>query len=97
MSSPVDRSITVSAPQVTAQVSLSTSSAIELVTAELPMLALTFTRNRRPMTIGSDSGWLMFAGMIARPAATSERTRSTSQSSRTATYSISGVTIPWRA
>ena len=97
MSSPVDRSITVSAPQVTAQVSLSTSSAIVLVTAELPMLALTFTRKRLPMIIGSASGWLMLAGMIARPAATSERTSSTSQRSRRATNSISGVTIPLRA
>jgi len=34
----------VSAPQRVAQVSLSTSSAIEDVTAELPMLAFTFTR-----------------------------------------------------
>ena len=29
-----------------------------------------------PMIIGSDSGWLMLAGMIARPAATSARTNS---------------------
>ena len=28
------------------------------------------------MTIGSDSGWLMLAGMMARPAATSSRTTS---------------------
>jgi hypothetical protein len=97
MSSPVDRSITVSAPQVTAQVSLSTSSAMLLVTALLPMFALTFTRKRRPMIIGSDSGWFTLAGMIARPAATSLRTSSTSHPSRTATYSISGVTMPARA
>ena len=97
MSSPVHRSITVSAPQVIAWVSLSTSSAIEEVTAQLPMLALTFTRNRRPMIIGSDSGWLTLAGMIARPAATSLRTSSTSHDSRAATYSISGVTMPARA
>jgi hypothetical protein len=30
----------------------------------------------RPMIIGSDSGWLMLAGMMARPRATSERTNS---------------------
>ena len=89
--------MTVSAPHVVAQVSLSTSSAMLLVTALLPMLALTFTRKRRPMIIGSDSGWLTLAGMIARPAATSLRTSSTSQPSRTATYSISGVTMPRRA
>ena len=76
MSGPVERSITVSAPQRVAQVSFSTSSAIEEVTAELPMLALTLTRKRRPMTIGSDSGWLTLAGMMARPAATSSRTTS---------------------
>ena len=40
------------------------------------MLALIFTRKLRPMIIGSDSGWLMFAGMIARPRATSSRTNS---------------------
>ncbi len=64
---PVERSITVSAPQRIAQTILSTSSAVEEVTAELPMLALIFTRKLRPMIIGSDSGWLMLAGMMARP------------------------------
>jgi hypothetical protein len=53
---PVDRSITVSAPQRIAQVIFSTSSPIELDTAELPMLALIFTRKLRPMIIGSVSG-----------------------------------------
>ena len=73
---PVDRSITVSAPQRMAQTSFSTSSSIEEVTAELPMLALIFTRKLRPMIIGSLSGWLTLAGMIARPRATSSRTNS---------------------
>ena len=40
------------------------------------MLALIFARKLRPMIIGSLSGWLMFAGMIARPRATSSRTNS---------------------
>ena len=31
------------------------------------MFALIFTRKFVPMIIGSDSGWLMFAGRIARP------------------------------
>ena len=53
---PVDRSITVSAPQRIAQTIFSTSSAIDEVTAELPILALIFTRKLRPMIIGSDSG-----------------------------------------
>src|SRR3954465_5790340 len=73
---PVERSITVSAPQRMAQTSFSTSSSIEEVTAELPMLALIFTRKLRPMIIGSLSGWLTFDGMIARPRATSSRTNS---------------------
>ncbi len=73
---PVDRSITVSAPQRVAQTSLSTSSATEEVTIELPILALTFTRKLRPMIIGSVSGWLMLLGMIARPRAISSRTNS---------------------
>src|SRR3546814_5673475 len=56
---PVDRSMTVSAPQRIDQTIFSTSSATEEATAELPMLALIFTRKLRPMAIGSDSGWLM--------------------------------------
>ena len=40
------------------------------------MLALIFTRKLRPMIIGSDSGWLILAGIMARPAATSARTNS---------------------
>ena len=46
----------VSPPQRVAHVIFSTSSSIEEETAELPMLALIFTRKRRPMIIGSDSG-----------------------------------------
>ena len=53
---PVDRSMTVSEPQRIAQTILSTSSATDEVTAELPMLALIFTRKFRPMIIGSASG-----------------------------------------
>ena len=95
--SPVERSITVSAPQSVAQRSFSTSSSIDDATAELPMLALIFTRKRRPMIIGSSSGWLMLAGMIARPRATSSRTSSAGTPSRRATNSISGVISPRRA
>src|SRR5580693_683453 len=62
---PVERSITVSAPQRVAHTIFSTSSAAEEVTAELPILALILTRKLRPIAIGSISGWLMFAGMIA--------------------------------
>src|ERR1051326_8511692 len=72
----VERSITVSAPHLVAQRIFSTSSSIEDATALLPMLALIFTRKLRPMIIGSDSGWLMFEGIIARPLATSARTNS---------------------
>src|SRR5215208_2198654 len=73
---PVLRSITVSAPHLVAQRIFSTSSSIEEATALLPMLALIFTRKLRPIIIGSDSGWLMLAGMMARPRATSARTNS---------------------
>jgi len=124
---PVERSITVSAPHLVAQRIFSTSSSMQEARALLPMLALIFTRKLRPMIIGSLSGWLMLAGMMARPRATSERTNSGVISagmaalkggpprafpsraagegrvnarprfSRRATYSISGVMIPWRA
>ena len=97
MSLPVERSMSVSAPHLAAHSSLATSSLMELVTAELPMFAFTFTRNFRPMTMGSDSGWFTFSGITARPAATSWRTSSTSHCSRSATKRISGVTTPRRA
>src|SRR3954469_18233346 len=73
---PVDRSITVSAPHLVAQRIFSTSSSMEEATALLPMLALILTRKLRPMIIGSDSGWLIFEGIIALPRATSLRTNS---------------------
>src|ERR1039458_2970270 len=73
---PVERSMTVSAPHLAAQRIFSTSSSMLEATALLPMLALIFTRKLRPMIIGSLSGWLMLAGIMARPRATSERTNS---------------------
>src|SRR5205823_13297111 len=73
---PVERSITVSAPHFVAQRIFSTSSSIDDTTALLPILPLVFTRKLRPMIIGSLSGWLMLAGLIARPRATSSRTNS---------------------
>ena len=87
----------VSAPQRVAHTILSTSSAIDDVTAELPMLALTLTANALPMIIGSLSGWLWLAGMIARPRATSSRTNSAGMPSRAAMYAISAVISPARA
>ena len=97
MSSPVERSITVSAPQSVDHWSFSTSSSIDDRTAELPMLALIFTRKLRPIIIGSSSRWRILAGMIARPRATSSRTNSAGSPSRAATNSISGVISPRRA
>src|SRR3954451_7247747 len=73
---PVERSMTVSAPQRIAHTILSTSDATSDATALLPMLALILTRKLRPIAIGSDSGWLMLLGMIARPRAISSRTNS---------------------
>ena len=52
---PVDRSITVSAPQLMLHRIFSTSSSIELESALLPMFELIFTRKFRPMIIGSSS------------------------------------------
>src|SRR6201985_1848528 len=61
---PVERSITVSAPQRIDQTILSTSAATFEATAELPILALILTRKLRPIAIGSDSGWLLLARMV---------------------------------
>ena len=87
----------VSAPQRVAHTILSTSSAIDDVTAELPMFALTLTANALPMIIGSLSGWLWLAGMTARPRATSSRTSSAGMPSRAAMNAISAVISPARA
>src|SRR6516225_8598470 len=73
---PVERSITVSAPQRIAHTIFSTSSSTEEVTAELPILALILVRKFLPMIIGSSSAWLILEGMMARPRATSLRTNS---------------------
>src|SRR5215813_8436907 len=50
---PVERSITVSAPQRIAHTIFSTSSSTEEVTAELPILALILVRKLRPMIFGA--------------------------------------------
>src|SRR5437763_14232498 len=70
---PVERSITVSAPQRIAHTIFSISSSTDDDTAELPMLALIFTKQLRPMIIGSSWAWLIFDGMMAGPRAISER------------------------
>jgi len=108
MLAPVERSMTVSAPQRMAQAIFSTSSSMLEATAELPILALIFTRKLRPMIIGSVSGWLMLQGITARPRATSVRTNSgvmwlrmpaasRPRFSRMAMNSISGVMTPFLA
>ena len=76
MLGPVDKSITVSAPQRKAHTAFSTSSDMDDDTGELPMLALIFTKKLRPIIIGSLSGWLILAGNIALPSAISWRTNS---------------------
>src|SRR3546814_16380310 len=68
--------MTVSAPQRIDQTILSTSEATSAATALLPILAFIFTRKLRPIAMGSDSGWLMLLGMMARPRATSSLTNS---------------------
>ena len=49
------------------------------------------------MPIGSSSGWLILAGMIIRPRATSSRTSSGVSFSLWAMNDISSVITPWRA
>src|SRR3546814_11043819 len=73
---PVDRSMTVSAPQRIDHTILSTSVATSLATALLPILALILTRKLRPIAIGSLSGWLMLLGINARQRPRSSRTDS---------------------
>src|SRR3977135_3245589 len=64
------------------------------VTAEFPMLELILQSDSTPMHIGSSSGWLMFAGIIIRPRATSSRTSSGEIFSRRATDSLSSGNAP---
>ncbi len=73
---PVDRSITLSAPQRMAQTSFSTSSSMLEVTAELPMLALILTLKLRPDGHGLDLGVVDVGGDDGAAAATSSRTNS---------------------
>src|SRR5262249_50379882 len=96
---PVERSITVSAPRSMAILSFASSLSMFEVTAELPMLALTLQRALIPIPIGSSPSprWTVFAGMIIRPRATSERIVSGSSPSRRATNSIASEMIPCRA
>src|ERR1043166_6442100 len=97
MSLPVERSITVSAPQRGAQRSFSTSSSIELLTAELPMLALILTAKPRPMAIGSSSGGLMLGGVIRGGGGHPPPPDLAGRRSLSATNAISGVISPRRA
>ena len=99
-SPPVERSITVSAAQRSAQRSFSTSSSVELEIGEAPMLAFTLVALARPIAMGSSRypRCTRFAGITMRPAATSSRTPSGVRcGSRSATRRISGVTRPKRA
>ena len=61
----------VSAPQRVAHVIFATSSSMLEPSAEFPILALIFTKKLRPIIMGSISGWLILAGIMARPAAIS--------------------------
>ena len=94
---PVERSITVSAPYFTASSSFFSSSLTSLALGEAPMLAFTLHLEAMPMAIGSRPGWLMLAGMIMRPRATSSITSDSGRFSRFATWAISSVTTPCRA
>src|SRR5436305_10715650 len=74
MSPPVDKSITVSAPYFTEYRSFSSSSLMFEVVEELPILELILQVEATPMHMGSRFEWLILAGMIMRPRATSSRT-----------------------
>ena len=97
MSPPVDKSMTVSAPNLMQTSSLRSSPSTWLVTALLPMFAFTLQARAMPMPIGSRFVWFTFAGMTRRPRATSLRTTSAATRSRWATCAISSVTSPLRA
>src|SRR5829696_4197580 len=96
---PVERSITVSAPYLTANWSFSSSPSMSLVTAELPMFALILTFATLPTAIGTSepARWCTLAGITRRPRATSLRTSSGLNRSRSATTRIASVTTPSRA
>ena len=99
MPSPVDRSITVSAPYLRAAKSFASSHSVSLDRADLPILALIFVRAAMPMPIGLSplARCTLLAGMTKRPRATSARTNSGWSCSSRATDSISGVITPARA
>ena len=89
--------MTVSAPHSVAHRSLSTSWTIDDETAELPMLALIFTRKLRPMIIGSSFGMIDVGRNDGAPARDFRADELTGNPSRSATNSISGVISPRRA
>ena len=68
---PVDKSMTVSAPYLTARLSFSISSLISEELGEAPILAFTLHLEAIPIAIGSRFVWLIFAGIIRRPRAIS--------------------------
>src|SRR3546814_20105762 len=70
---PVDRSMTVSAPQRIDQTILSTSAATSLATALLPNLALILSRNLRPIDLGSPPGRYVVLVHIVGPRTTPSR------------------------
>ena len=59
--------MTVSAPQRIAHTILSTSAATSDGDGAVADIGVDLDGSRRPIAIGSDSGWLMLLGMIARP------------------------------
>ena len=91
---PVERSLTVSAPYFTASFSFFTSSAASEAFGEAPMLAFTLHLLAMPIAIGSKLAWLIFAGMIMRPLATSSMISDSGRFSRLATWIISSVISP---
>ena len=92
--SPVDRSMTASAPASMAAWSLASSSSGSLQARLVPMLALTLTENGLPIPLGFRDLWVGLAGMADSPLAREAHTSSTLRPSSVATWRISSVIRP---
>ena len=93
----LERSMMASAPNFSAMATFSHSWGASWMSPEMPRLTLTFVRRPSPTPQAWRFGWLMFAGIAIRPAATPSRTNSGSRNSSLATCAICGVISPRRA
>ncbi len=94
ISSPVERSITVSAPYCTAVRALFISSCTSACACEVPKLALTFVDIHSPTAIGRMCSRITFLGITALPCAISLISLTGSSPSAAAAVFIAGVICP---